>query len=260
MLTKLIIDSACRAVSFLGNISAAPFIMSSKRRLSIQIIHPRWRYILWQVLTLVVLPIQLIDGYYNIITEASKVKQGSANLTYLTVTVFYTAVATFSVFLNSNLAVNMSYIQQTMRQAFLVDEYLMSEFRIRITLQYWQVFRPRCGGDARRFEHLSKYCNPTANLRRAIARLFSYPSFTLPFFCREGSNFYPSSFSLLLGLIFAVSFTFLQKGEILAQISTIIISLLNYFCLSARNFRIKIQLFKSIVIWQWLLFAGYRAN
>jgi len=62
-----------------------------------------------------------------------------------------------------------------------------------------------------------------ALLASSIAGHFSYPSFTLPSFCREGSNFYPSSFSFLLRLYFAVSFTFLQKGKILAQISTILL-------------------------------------
>jgi len=36
--------------------------------------------------------------------------------------------------------------------------------------------------------------------------------------------------------------------------------LLAYFCLSARNFRIKKELFQSKVVWQCLLFAGYCGN
>jgi len=73
-------------------------------------------------------PLQLIDGYYNIIAEALKIKQGTANLSYLTFTLFCAATATLGVFLIWHLAVKLDMFKQIIHQLFHLDEYLMRKY------------------------------------------------------------------------------------------------------------------------------------
>jgi len=127
MLTKLMVESACRTTNILGNIFAVLFKVSVETRVC-QAIRPRWKFIVWHILNLVVMPLQLIDNYYNIVGEASKASQGSANLTYLIFTLFCSAIATFGFFLNLRLAVRMDVFQQCINQTLLVDQYLERKF------------------------------------------------------------------------------------------------------------------------------------
>jgi len=127
MLTKLMVESACRTTNILGNIFAVPFKVSVETRVC-QAIRPRWKFIVWFILSLVVMPLQQIDNYYNIIVEASKISQGSANLKYLIFTLFCSAIGTFGFFLNLRLAVRMDVFQQCINQTLLVDQYLERKF------------------------------------------------------------------------------------------------------------------------------------
>jgi len=127
MLTKLSLESFLRATDFFSNIFVFPFNISVKTgrsKLSVRIVQSRWRYTIYQIITLVVLPIQLIDVYYNIIREALKVKQASANLKCLIFSLFYTAIATLGVVLNFHFVVKMDMFKQIMSRLVSVDEYL----------------------------------------------------------------------------------------------------------------------------------------
>jgi len=123
MLTKLMVQSACRTTNLLRNIFVVPFGVSIETRVC-KVVYPRWKIIVWHILNFVVMPLQLIDNYYNIIAETMKSSQGSANLTYLIFTLFCSAIATFGFFLNLRLAVRMDVFQQGINQTLLVDRYL----------------------------------------------------------------------------------------------------------------------------------------
>jgi len=127
MLSKLMVESACRTTNILGNIFTVPFKVPIKTRVC-QAIRPRWKFIVWLIFSLVVMPLQPIDNYYNIIVEASKISQGSANLTYLIFTLFCSAIGTFGFVLNSSLAVRMDVFQQGINQTLLVDQYFERKF------------------------------------------------------------------------------------------------------------------------------------
>jgi len=127
MFTKLTVESGCRIINILGYFFVVPFKISIEKKLC-RILHPRWRFIVWHFITLVILSFQLIDVYWNLIAEALKIKQGSVDLTYIIFTLFCTANASFGLILNVHLAVKINVFQQSINQGLLVDQYLLRKF------------------------------------------------------------------------------------------------------------------------------------
>jgi len=131
MLTKLMIESFYTITNLFGSLFAAPFVLSKyHNRIVCHILHPRWRLITWHLIALVVLPIQLIELYRNIIAEALKIKQESANLTYLIFTLFCAAIATFGLFMNLNLAVKLNVCQLGVNQLFFLNQYSLRKLHL----------------------------------------------------------------------------------------------------------------------------------